>query len=688
MNPHPNRPSFRPRLLPLLLAGLTSCCTTLQEAKPDGDVVRANLNPAADPGVDFFAYANGGWLRRHPIPRTEAAWGIANVVQEEVFVKLRAINEHAAAEAQAPNREREQQQIGDFWTTAMDERKADRLGRQPLAPELARVDAVRSGAEALALGCAWQPLGVGVFFGLGVSQDEKHSERMAVHLSQGGLGLPERDFYFNAEAGVANIRREYVAHLGRVLVRLGREPAAARTAATNVMAFETALAKASRKLEDLRDPEKNYHDLSVGALTAELSPEIPWGTRLGELSLVTTNVIVGQPEFVTALAGLVKDTPVPVLQDYLRAHLVDAFAESLDGKLAAEDFYFYHRVLSGQKQPRPRWKLVLGAQEGAMGMVLGKLFVRDYFPEKTKRRYVALVEAIRGAYRERIEKLDWMSAATKARAREKLDAMHSKVGYPDHWKDYSGLVVGTNSYCENLMEAARWRWRDQVAKLGKPVDRTEWEMTPQTYNAYYQSQNNEIVLPAAMFLVPGRRDDELDDAVVYGYAAASTIGHEITHGFDDEGRKFDAAGNLKDWWTPADAEQFQKRAELMVAQFNAFEPLPGLHINGQASLGENLADYGGLLLGLDAFKLTAQYKEGKPVAGFTPMQRFFLGYALGWLAQQREESLRQRLLSDVHAPPKWRVLGPLANLPDFHAAFNVRTNQPMWRPEAQRPRVW
>lgn len=323
-----------------------------------------------------------------------------------------------------------------------------------------------------------------------------------------------------------------------------------------------------------------------------------------------------------------------------------------------------------------------------MGMVLGKLFVRDYFPEKTKRRYVALVEAIRGAYRERIEKLDWMSAATKARAREKLDAMHSKVGYPDHWKDYSGLVVGTNSYCENLMEAARWRWRDQVAKLGKPVDRTEWEMTPQTYNAYYQSQNNEIVLPAAMFLVPGRRDDELDDAVVYGYAAASTIGHEITHGFDDEGRKFDAAGNLKDWWTPADAEQFQKRAELMVAQFNAFEPLPGLHINGQASLGENLADYGGLLLGLDAFKLTAQYKEGKPVAGFTPMQRFFLGYALGWLAQQREESLRQRLLSDVHAPPKWRVLGPLANLPDFHAAFNVRTNQPMWRPEAQRPRVW
>ena len=281
-----------------------------------------------------------------------------------------------------------------------------------------------------------------------------------------------------------------------------------------------------------------------------------------------------------------------------------------------------------------------------------------------------------------------MSPTTKAKAEQKLAAITTKVGYPDTWKDYSTLVIGRDSYCANLMSAARWHFNDEISKFGKPVDRTEWEMTPQTYNAYYNPSNNEIVLPAAIFTIPGVADAQVDDAVVYGYAAASTIGHEITHGFDDEGRQYDAAGNLTDWWTAADAKKFNAAAEAMVKQFNAYEPLPGLHINGKATLGENIADFGGLLLGLDAFKKTDQYKKGEKIGGLMPLQRYFLGYAMGWMSHQRDEKLRARLLSDVHAPAKWRVLGPLSNIPEFYQAFNVKPGQPMWRPESERVRIW
>jgi putative endopeptidase len=323
-----------------------------------------------------------------------------------------------------------------------------------------------------------------------------------------------------------------------------------------------------------------------------------------------------------------------------------------------------------------------------MGMVVGRIFVKEYFPESSKKRYSDLVEAVRTTYSERITKLDWMSDATKAKAQQKLAAVTKKVGYPDTWKDYSALVVGRNSYCENMMNASRWRFNDMLSKFGKPVDRTEWDMTPQTYNAYYNPSNNEIVLPAAIFAIPGVKDADVDDAVVYGYAAASTIGHEITHGFDDEGRQFDVKGNLEDWWTKDDAKQFEEHAQVMVKQFNAYEPLPGLHINGKASLGENIADYGGVLLGLDAFKKTEQYKKGEKIGDLTPTQRYFLGYALGWLYQQRDERLRRSLLSDVHAPAKWRVLGPLANVPEFHEAFGVRPGQAMYRGPEQQVRIW
>jgi putative endopeptidase len=661
-----------------------SVTTTSSPAQTD--FLRANIDTAVNPGDDFFQYANGGWLKRNPIPNTESGWGIGNVVREQLYLNLRRINEQAAATSQSAGTD--QQKIGDFWATAMDTAKAERLGIHPLDAELARIDAIRNANDALDVAFALNPLQVGPFFSFYVYQDEKKSDMMSVHLSQGGLGLPDRDFYVNPDTGVARIRDEYVAHLARTLKMLGRDDASATTAATGVMAFETALAKASRKLEDLRDPEANYNKMTPAVLTSKYTPSINWADRLAVWSLRPDSVVVGQPEFFTALQGLIQSTPVPVLQDYLRFQLVSAYSPYLSSALYNERFSFYNRVLSGQKEPRLRWKRVLDAEGDAMGMVLGRIFVQEYFGPVAKKRYADMVEAIRTAYRERINRLDWMSDSTKARALQKLGSVYPKVGYPDKWKDYSALVVGRNSYAENMMNAARWGFNDMISKFGKPVDRTEWGMTPQTYNAYYNPSNNEIVLPAAIFTVPGVSDAGVDDAVAYGYAAAGTIGHEITHGFDDEGRQFDAAGNLTDWWTSADATKFQQRAAVMQQQFDAYEPMPGIHINGKASLGENIADYGGVLLGLDAFKKTAQYREGKKIGGLTPLQRYFLGYALGWMSQQRDENLRRGLLSDVHAPAKWRVLGPLANIPEFYEAFGVKPGQPMWRADSVRVRIW
>jgi len=655
-------------------------------AAPPPDPLTVDMNAAVNPGADFFAYANGGWLEKNPIPASESSWGIGNEVQDEIYNRLRAISEKAAATAAAAGSD--DQKIGDFWTLATDTARADKLGLTPIQAPLDQIAAAKTLGQILAVADALQPIGVGAFYRMGVSQDEKDSAVMTVRLGQGGLGLPNRDFYFNAEPGVAKIRQAYLTHLAAVLHSLGEPDAAAKTNAQAVMTFETALAQASRPLAAMRDPYKNYNPMTPEALTAKYSPAIAWRQRLDAQHLPAATVVVGQPEFFRGLNAAIEHTPVPVLQDYLRLHLMQAYAPYLGGGFKQEHFHFFNTVMSGQQQPRPLWKQALGSENQALGMVLGRLFVAAYFPPATKQRYTALVEAIRTSFRHRIEQLDWMSPATKAQAVAKLDAVTPKVGYPDHWKDFSTLQIGRQSYAENMMNAARWRYQDMISKFGKPVDRSEWDMTPQTYNAYYNPSNNEIVLPAAQFAVPGVPDADLDDAIVYGYSGASTIGHEITHGFDDEGRHYDAHGNLKDWWTQQDDERFNQRAAVMVKEFDAYEPIPGLHIRGAACLGENIADYGGLLIGLDAFEQTAEYKAGQKIDGLTPLQRFFLGYALGWLSQEREASLRRQLLSDVHAPAKYRVLGPLSNIPAFYGAFGIKPGDAMWRPADERVNIW
>ncbi|MGH9488277.1 MAG: M13 family metallopeptidase [Terriglobales bacterium] len=668
----------------LVLAGCHQAAAPATAAPPDP--LRADLDTAVSPAQNFFEYANGGWLHKHPIPASESSWGIGNEVQDEIWARLRGISARDAA-AHSPAGS-DAQKIGDFWATAMDTAQANQLGLQPIEPYLKLIAAIRTVPQALTAAAALRPIGVGAFFDMGVGQDEKNSAVESVHLGQGGLGLPNRDFYFSQVASVAKVRQAYVAHLAAVLGELGDSHAAAATGAAAVMKFEMALAKASRTDEQLQDPYQNYHAMAPQVLTARYTPAIRWRQKLAEWNLPAKTVIVGQPGFFAALDRNLLATPVPALRDYLRLRLMAAYAPYLGDQYRHVHFAFYNQELSGQQQPRPLWKQALGAENRALGMMLGHEYVRAYLPPSVKARYTALVAAIRAAFARRIGALTWMSPATKKQALIKLAAVRAKVAYPGKWKNYSAMVINRASYAGNMMNAARWRFQDMVAKFGKPVDHSEWDMTPQTYNAYYDPSENEIVLPAAIFVVPGVPDRDLDDAIVYGYVGASTIGHEITHGFDDQGRLYDAQGNLKNWWTPQDAKNFQQQAALMVQQFDSYEPLPGLHIRGQACLGENIADYGGILIGLNAFEQTAEYKAGKKVDGFTPVQRFFLGYALGWLSQERTAQLRSQLLDDVHAPAKYRVNGPLSDIPTFYQAFDVQPADAMWRPPAVRPHIW
>ena len=668
----------------IAIVGLVSCSSNKQEATT-ADPLVTNIDTTLKPGEDFFMYANNGWIKNNKIPDAEAAWGIGNLVQEEIYKRLTTINEKAVAEKAAKGTV--SQKIGDFWSTAMDTIAINKNGIAPLKKDIESIDKAATVADLIKLSAEFGMKGSGTFFRSGIGQDDKNSEQIAYQLSQGGLGLPNRDYYFNTDEKTLKVQAAFKEYLVKIFMQLGNDNAAATKMMNDVYAFETNMAKASRKLADLRDPYKNYNKMSVGSLQA-LTPNLNWNDYLTTSHIPKIDsVIVGQPEFYTALNTALKTTPIDVLKNYMKYNLVADFAVYLDDKTFMDKFN-YGKTLSGATAPRPRWKRVLDAQEGAMGEALGQLFVKEYFDATAKKRYENLVEEIRTAYKERISKLSWMSEETKQKAYDKLAKITKKVGYPDKWKDFSAMQIGTNSYVENIQNANIWWHNYSVNKLGKPVDRTEWDMTPQTYNAYYNPSNNEIVLPAGIFAIPGKKDAELDDALVYGYAAASTIGHEITHGFDDQGRQYDATGNLKDWWTKKDGEEFKLRAKNIIQQFNEFVPVDTLHINGEATQGENIADLGGLLLGLDAFKKTAAYKSGKLINGQTPLQRYFLGYAYSWLYQARKERLANLVKTDVHSPAKERINGPVVNLPEFYEAFGIKKGDKMFRADSLRVNIW
>ncbi|MBP6625647.1 MAG: M13 family metallopeptidase, partial [Chitinophagaceae bacterium] len=482
-------------------------------------------------------------------------------------------------------------------------------------------------------------------------------------------------------------RKEYTLHLTKMLYLLEGDSSKAKTKSTDIIKLETALASSHKSLDELRDPYANYHKITFNELNTSY-PNLNWKAVFENLQIKADTLIVGQPQFFQKLNSLITSTPIETWKAYLTWHLLSSLSPYLSTQFDAENFHFYETVLNGTKEPRVRWKRVLDTQEGALGDAMGQLFVKEYFPEKTKKRYTDLVEQIVISYREHIQKLDWMSDSTKQKAIKKLNAITRKVGYPNTWKDYSSMEISRDSYCKNVMAANQWQFNYQLNKLGKPVDRNEWNMTPQTYNAYYNPSNNEIVLPAAIFTAPGYKDEDIDDAVIYGYVGASTIGHELTHGFDDEGRQFDEMGNLKNWWSKEDELKFKAKAAMLVEQFNQYTVLQNLHPNGKATLGENIADLGGIVIALDAFKKTKQYKEGKLIAGLTPIQRYFMGYAYGWMQTRTPEKVAARLLTDVHAPIFLRVNGPMSNCDEWYKAFNVGPTNSMYRDSLQRVRIW
>jgi len=642
------------------------------------------MDPSVPACGDFFQYANGNWIKRNPIPADQGAWGAFNQVRERNRLVLKEILEETA-QAGAPSGSL-QQKVGDFYASGMDTAAIERAGSTPLRPVLARIDAIANGRGLAAAIAQARMAGGRPGFSFQVDQDDKRSTANIAQFAQGGLGLPDRDAYTNLDPRSQEIRVKYLDHVARMFALLGEPRLLARAHAGIVLAMETRLARASMTRVERRDPNAVYHKMTMAELAA-LAPAFDWDAYRRTLGLREETVLVRQPEFFREFSAMVRELPLPQWRAYLRWHALLASASSLAEPFEREHFAFFGTTLAGVKELSERWKRVQDATDAALGEALGRLYVERAFSPGAKARALALVANLRAALEERIGQLDWMAPATRTAALNKLAALQVKIGYPDHWRDYAGLEVRRTGYADNVARARLFEFRRELARLGRPVDRGEWEMTTPTVNAYYNPLMNEIVFPAGI-LQPPFFDPEADDAVNYG-AIGMVIGHEMTHGFDDQGRKYDAQGNLKDWWAPDDSRAFAARTGLVVKQFDALEALPGLHLNGRLTLGENIADLGGLKLAFAAYRKSL---EGRPrpadLDGFTPEQRFFLGYAQAWRSHVREETVRMRVMVDPHAPPRFRVNAPLANLPEFAQAFGCGEGTPMRNPADARPAIW
>jgi putative endopeptidase len=675
-------------LATLGLGGLAATTAFGPPAKPTPPqqgvgITLANIDTSVSPCDDFYHYANGNWLKSNPVPAAETRWGAFNELQDRnISVEKRILVKAAADHSAKPGTNA--QKVGDFYAAAMDSAAIEAAGLKYLQPKLTEINNLKSLADIQKYVASPKTFSPG-WYGFGVGQDSKNSTVYAVQLRQGGLGLGDRDYYLKDDSRSKTIRAAYKTYMTTVFQLLGDAPSLAATNADAVIALETKLAQASRGRVDLRDRIKNYNKVPVAQATKDY-PNLNLPLRLKEAGLSSAqDVIIGQPEFFTSVNTLMANTPIADQQQYLRWNLVSDVTSALPKAYNDASFRFT-QVLTGAKQQQPRWKRALRATDGALGEAFGQLYVDEAFSPAAKARAKEMVENLRKAYAERIMATDWMSADTKKQAIEKLNAFAVKIGYPDKWKDYSKLKITRTSALQNLFATAEWRKDDNLKKFGKPIDRGEWGMTPPTVNAYYNSSMNEIVFPAGI-LQPPFYDPKADDAVNYGGIGA-VIGHEMTHGFDDQGRRSDAKGNLRDWWTKEDNEKFTAKADMVGKQYDAFSPLDSVHVNGKLTMGENLADIGGLTIAYQAFQKTQQAKGAQKIDGFSPNQRFFLGFAQIWRANQRPEALRQQIQTDPHSPGMYRTNGPLMNMPEFYEAFGCKDGNKMVRATADRSRIW
>jgi predicted metalloendopeptidase len=649
------------------------------------DIDPGDLDPLVKPQDDFFNYVNGIWAKRDPIPADRSYWGVDVELSDRIQSMLRKICEASAAKGQQGSLvERE---VGDFYASAMDQSQIDASGVTPIKSEFERISTIKTSEDVMIELGHLHSLGIrGVGFQFYSSADDKNSVLELAQLKQGGLGLPDRDYYFRDDEKSRLLRSQYVEHVARMFELLGEDVEAAQIDATAVMRIETNLAHASLSKVVLRDPYARYHKMLLRD-AGRLTPDVDWPAFLKEAGAPTfDDVNFAEPEFFKTFDHLLIKTSIPDWISYLRWNLIHFSAPYLSQAFERENFDFYGQKLWGTKEMLPRWKRTLDAADNELGEALGQLFAAAFFPPEARSRAINVVDDLKRAFRNRLSKVEWMDQPTKEKALAKLDALSAKIGYPDKWRDYSSATINRGPYILNILQLEAYDTRRNLKKIGGPVDKSEWSMTPQTVNAYYNASNNEIVLPAGI-LQPPFFDSHADDAYNYG-AIGVTIGHEMTHGFDDWGRKYDAAGNLTDWWSQKSAEHFKEHAQAIVKQFSAYTVLDGLHVNGELTEGENIADLGGLLIAYDAFESRMLGKPRPKVQGFTPEQRFFISYAMSWREQERPELLRLAVQTNPHSPEALRTNGPLSNLLEFSTAFNVPEDSPMRRSPEERVVIW
>jgi putative endopeptidase len=671
-------------LIGLVCIYFSTAAASAAETTLKSGVDRADLDSAVKPGDDFFAYVNGAWLKKNPIPAEYSRWGAFSKLRDDNLVALREILD-GLVNGRGLNTE-EAKKLRDFYQTAMNEEQLESQAAKPLAAWFDKIAKVKSPDEIISLAGELRATGISSLFAFSVDQDEKQSSRYAVQLWQDGMGLPERDYYLGTSDDSKRIRDAYREHVTKMFTLLGDSPEAAAKGADAVLRIETQLAEKSRTPVEQRDREANYNRMSTKELAA-LTPNVHWDRYWRAVDVQgVDDTIVGQPEFFERVNELLTSVPSEDWRAYLGWHLIHSTAPYLSNAFEQENFNFYSKTLRGVKEMQPRWKRAVNTVDRQMGEALGKMYVAKYFKPEAKKRMDELVKNLMLAYRNRLETRDWMGPETKEQALAKLSTVRPKIGYPDKWRDYSALEIKPDSYVQNVLRAEAFESKRRIARLHKPVDRDEWDMTPPTVNAYYNPVNNEIVFPAGI-LQPPFFNAEADDAVNYGSIGA-VIGHEITHGFDDQGSRSDAEGNLRNWWTADDRARFKAKTDELVKQYNACNPIDDLHINGALTLGENLADLGGVTIAYAAYEKSLDGKQPPVIDGLSGPQRFFMGYAQSWRESIRDAELKLMLRTNPHSPDKYRTLVPLSNVAAFYEAFDVKPGQAMYRAPTERVEVW
>ncbi|MBS3806888.1 MAG: M13 family metallopeptidase [Bacteroidales bacterium] len=651
--------------------------------KQDLDV--SYLNDSIDPGDNFYRYANDGWMEAHPLPDDESRFGSFDLLAKETKKKVRdLVQDFARAN---PEQGTIEQKIGDFYSLAMDTQQIEAQGLTPIQDKITQIQNIQTREQILEQIHHFHQYSIGSLFRLGASADAKNSDMVIAQLAQGGLGMSDRDYYLNKDKRSKQIRSAYQDYVTTLFTLSGEDENKASEKAQTIMDMETRLAKASMTRLERRDPHKTYHKMGLSEVR-DLCPDINWEGYFAGLNIATPEEInVRQPEFFKEVSQMLKEVPTDQWKTYLHWNLLNSSASYLSEDFVNAHFTFYGKTMQGQQEMKPRWRRVLDVTNRALGDAIGKKFVEEHFPPEAKKRMVNLVDNLKEAFARRIENLEWMGQETQSKALEKLEVMNVKIGYPDQWRDFSDLQIGSSSFLDNVMESRRFNRNYQLNKIGKPVDPDEWFFPPQTVNAYYAPSMNEICFPAGI-LQPPFFYMEGDDAINYG-AIGGVIGHEMTHGFDDQGRQYDKEGNLNNWWTEEDAEKFNKRTKVLVKQYDKKTVLDTVHANGELTLGENIADLGGLSISYTAFHQAIADKEvPEKIDGYTPDQRFFLSWARVWAQNIRDEEILRRTKEDVHSLGLHRVNGPLVNIDAFYQAFNVTPDDELYLPEDKRAKIW